>query len=192
MSSVQTSIAQRKNKKLLVVNATGSASMLYTTAQLYNALNVTSGLSQPVQFIGARATVPGGVITDDNLGYVVAYATDADLGLFITKASTGLAALIASGGTAATVGETLRDLGRKVRVGTVQNGSLITFTQVQRTDLGLTTTSGVKQANADATVDAQTPYGVYWVVTESFSGNNTSSVLYSSANKVIVGVVPTS
>ena len=191
MSSVQTVVAQRKNRKLLVVNASGSAGRLYTTAQLYAALNVASGLSSPVQFVGGASVASNGVITENNLGSVVVYATDADLGLFITKATTGLSDLITSGSVIPSVGETLRDMGRKLRVGTTTNSNLVTFTQVQRTDQGLTTTGGVAQGAATIT-DQQLLYGVYWVVTESFADLNSSSVFYlSAASKVLVGVVPT-
>jgi len=191
MSSVQTVVAQRKNRKLLVVNSTAAAGKLYTTAQLYAALNVASGLSSPVQFVGAASIASNGVVTENNLGSVVVYATDADLGLFITTATTGLSALIASGAVAPTVGETLRDMGRKLRVGTTTNSNLVTFTQVQRTDQGLTSTGGIAQGAATVT-DQQLLYGVYWVVTESFADLNSSSVLApSGVSKVLVGVVPT-
>jgi len=178
-------VAQRKNKRFLVVNATNAT--LYTTAQLYGALTPASGLSAPVQFLGGSPVAPNGVVTENNLGSVAVFANDTDLGLFLTKATTGLLALTP---VSTTAGEVLRDLGRKIRIGTTNFSDLVTFTQVQRIGAGTTATDGIKQ-QASTVTDQQLVYSVYWVVSDVFANQVSGSVFYNSgAANLVVGVVP--
>jgi hypothetical protein len=175
MPSIGSSFAERRQKKLMVSSA-GSC-RLWTSAQLYAALNLVTGDS--LTLIGVNSNASTTNITDDNLGSNAVVATDANLATVLGSGS-GLSGV----GTTVSAGELLRPLGKKFNIGTRVFGDLVTLQKVQRTDMGTTQTQGV--GLAETTGDG---YNTYWVLTDSFARSGGASSLINGLDAAIVKVI---
>ena len=176
MSSISSSFAQRKQKKML----TTGAARLWTSAQVLTALNLVSASS--LSLIGVSSLASTTNVTDDNLGSSAIVATDANLATILAGTGSGLG----NAGITASSGELLRPLGKKFTLGTQVYSDLLTFQKVQRTDMGTTQTQGVGLGST--TGDG---YNTYWVLTDSFarSGGASSLIDGLAAAAVLVIVV---
>jgi hypothetical protein len=166
MSSLQTSIAQRKQKKMMVIVANPQ---MWTSLQLYTALTLTS-LSAPVQFLGPNLLASLTNITDDNLGSGAILNADTDLAIVFGSSTTGALNNGTIGNSTSSVGELLRPLGKKYTIGTKVYGDLVTLQKVQRTDKGGSTTQGVPGNDTAFPQTAVTDgdgYGTFWVIVDS-------------------------
>lgn len=163
MSSVRASFAERKQKKMMV---TVNSARMWTSAQVYTALNLTT-LSAPALLLGPASNSSTTNITDENLGSGVVLNADTDLALVFAASGSGLNNV---GITTTSAGEMLRPLGKKFTVGTKIYGDLVTLQKIQRTDRGGSTTQGVPASDSafpqTATVDGD-GYGTFWMVTDS-------------------------
>ena len=174
MSSIGSSFAQRKQKKMLT---TGTV-RIWTSAQILTALNLVPASS--LSLIGVSSLASTTNVTDDNLGSSAIVATDANLATILANSGSGLSAVSVP---SVSTGELLRPLGKKFTLGTQVYSDLLTFQKVQRTDMGTTQTQGVGLEST--TGDG---YNTYWVLTDSFarSGGSHSVINGLAAATVLV------
>ena len=157
---------------------TTGAARLWTSAQVFTALNLVSASS--LSIIGASSLASTTNVTDDNLGSSAIVATDANLATILAGSGSGLGGVSVPSVSA---GELLRPIGKKFTLGTQVYSDLLTFQKVQRTDQGTTQTQGV--GLLDTTGDG---YNTYWVLTDSFAvqGGSGRSVIHGLAAATVL------